>query len=99
MDFEIVEVPDTQTVVVTEEQPAELISEGVLGPPGQTGEKGDKGDKGDRGADGAHGDPGPNEIGGFAVALSNPVIGDLLALGDNKWTNISAPNLTDGGNF
>lgn len=34
MDFEIVEVPDSQTVVVTEEQPAEIISEGVQGPPG-----------------------------------------------------------------
>ena len=36
MDFEIVEVPDSQTVVVTEEQPAEIISEGVQGPPGPT---------------------------------------------------------------
>lgn len=34
MDFEIVEVPDTQTVIITEEQPAEVISEGIQGPPG-----------------------------------------------------------------
>jgi hypothetical protein len=34
MDFEIVEVPDQQTVVVTEEQPAEIITEGFQGPPG-----------------------------------------------------------------
>jgi hypothetical protein len=34
MDLEIVEVPDQQTVVITEEQPAEIISEGIQGPPG-----------------------------------------------------------------
>lgn len=87
MDFEIVEVPDTQTVVVTEEQPAEIITEGVQGPPGA---KGDKGDQGPRG---------PETVGGMDVLLTNPTDGDLLAIGGNKVINISASNITDGGNF
>jgi hypothetical protein len=80
MDFEI----------IIENQPAEIISEGMIGPPGA---KGDKGEKGDQGI------PGPNEIGGLAVQLTSPADGDILAIGANKVINISAPSLTDGGNF
>lgn len=87
MDFEIIEVPDSQTVVITEEQPAEVISEGMQGPPGP------KGDRGEQGI------PGPNTIGGFTVELTNAVSGDLLGIGNNKVINISASNITDGGNF
>lgn len=90
MDFEIIQTAEETTVVVIDDQPAEVISEGVLGPPGPKGEKGDKGEQGD---------PGPNSIGGFVVELSSPVSGDLLGIGANKIVNISAPSLTDGGNF
>lgn len=90
MDFEIVQTTEEATVVVLDDQPAEIISEGLMGPPGG---KGDKGDPGDTGA------PGPNEIGGLPVQLSNPTAGDILAIGSNKIINLSAPSLTDGGNF
>lgn len=90
MDFEIIQTPEETTVVVIEEQPAEVISEGVIGPAGPKGDKGDKGDTGD---------PGPNLVGGLAVQLTNPTNGEILAIGSNKVINISAPSLTDGGNF
>ena len=90
MDFEIIQTTEETTVVVIDDQPTEIISEGVMGPPGA---KGDKGEQGDRGL------PGPNEIGGMAVQLTNPSEGDILAIGANKVINIAAPSLTDGGNF
>jgi hypothetical protein len=90
MDFEVIQTTEENTVVVIDDQPAEVISEGILGP---AGTKGDKGDKGDQGI------PGPNEIGGLAVQLTSPMDGDILAIGANKVINISAPSLTDGGNF
>lgn len=90
MDFEIIQTPEEVTVVVVEEQPAEVISEGMMGPPGA---KGDKGDKGDQGI------PGPNTVGGFLVQFTDPNEGDILAIGSNKVVNVSAPSLTDGGNF
>jgi hypothetical protein len=90
MDFEIIQTPEETTVVVTEDQPAEVISEGIMGPPGA---------KGDKGETGSQGVPGPNEIGGLVVQLTNPVSGDILAIGANKVINITAPTLTDGGNF
>lgn len=37
MDFEIIQTPEETTVVVLDEQPAEIISEGVMGPPGPPG--------------------------------------------------------------
>lgn len=89
-DFEIIQTPEETTVVVIEEVPAEIISEGTLGPAGPQGERGEKGDRGD---------PGPNLIGGLAVQLTAPTDGDILAIGANKVINISAPSLTDGGNF
>lgn len=90
MDFEIIQTTEEISVVVIDDQPAEIISEGMIGPPGA---KGDKGETGDQGL------PGPNEIGGLAVQFTNPVAGDILAIGTNKVINISAPALTDGGNF
>lgn len=90
MDFEIIQTAEETSVVVIDDQPAEIISEGVMGPPGGRGEKGDKGDQGI---------PGPNQIGGLVVQLTSPTDGDILAIGANKVINISAPSLTDGGNF
>lgn len=90
MDFEVVQTTEETTVVVIEDAPAEIISEGMLGPPGLKGEKGDQG---------IQGVPGPNEIGGLIVQLSNPTQGDILAIGANAVINIAAPSLTDGGNF
>jgi hypothetical protein len=86
-DVEIIQTPEETTVVVVEEQPAEIVSEGVMGPPGP------KGDKGDRG------DPGPNTVGGIEVLFTDLQPGDVLAVGGNKIINIRAPSLTDGGNF
>jgi len=37
MDFEVVQTTEEITVVVLDEQPAEIISEGVMGPPGPPG--------------------------------------------------------------
>lgn len=90
MDFEIIQTTEEISVVVIDDQPTEIISEGMMGPPGA---KGDKGEQGDQGA------PGPNQIGGLAVQLTSPADGDILAIGANKVINISAPSLTDGGNF
>lgn len=90
MDFEIIQTTEEISVVVIDDQPTEIISEGMMGPPGA---KGDKGEQGDRGT------PGPNQIGGLAVQLTSPADGDILAIGANKVINISAPSLTDGGNF
>jgi hypothetical protein len=90
MDFEIIQTTEETTVVVIDELPRDVISDGVMGPPGA---------KGDTGAQGVPGVPGPNEIGGLPVQLTNPMNGDILAIGVNSVVNISAPSLTDGGNF
>lgn len=38
MDFEIVQTTEEATVVVLDEQPTEIISEGMMGPPGPPGD-------------------------------------------------------------
>jgi hypothetical protein len=57
------------------------------------GIRGPKGDKGDQGI------PGPNEIGGFPVAVSGAQENDTLLLKSWEWKNTPQEALTDGGNF
>lgn len=89
-DFDIIQTTEETTVVVVEEVSAEIISEGAIGPAGPPGAAGEPGPQGPSG---------PNTIGGFEIQLTNPVAGDILGIGSNKVINISAPSLTDGGNF
>jgi hypothetical protein len=55
--------------------------------------------RGPQGVQGEQGIPGPNEIGGFPVALSNAQEKDLLQLKSWSWQNTPQEALTDGGNF
>lgn len=88
----------TATIVVTPPQ----ITTVEITPPEQPtielglttiGLRGPKGDKGDQG------DPGPNEIGGFPVAVSGAQENDTLLLKSWEWKNTPQEALTDGGNF
>lgn len=54
----------------------------------------------DRGAAGPAGPPGPNEIGGYPIALAGtPNNYDALMFNSGSWTNIPQVEITDGGNF
>lgn len=48
---------------------------------------------------GPQGPPGEANVGGLPVELTDPAIGDVLAIGDGKIINIKQPTLVDGGNF
>lgn len=99
----LIEAVNAPPVVV--EQVSTIVSVAALGPQGPQGEQGDKGDKGDtgdtgpQGPQGDPGPPGPNEIGGYAIEVTNAQTSDLLqfsAATTPKWVN---SNLLDGGNF
>lgn len=99
----LIESNNSTPVVV--EQTNTLVNVSALGPQGPQGDKGDQGDQGnqgDPGPQGPQGDPGPpgpNEIGGYAIDVSNAQQSDLLqfsAATTPKWVNSS---LLDGGNF
>lgn len=53
----------------------------------------------DRGLIGPVGPPGPNEIGGYPIALTTPQNYDALMFVSNSWTNIPQTEIADGGNF
>lgn len=54
----------------------------------------------DRGLIGPPGPPGPNEIGGYPIALvGSPNNYDALMFNTGVWTNIPQTEITDGGNF
>lgn len=55
--------------------------------------------RGPQGIQGIQGVPGPNEIGGFPVAVANPQENDTLLLKQWTWQNTPQEALTDGGNF
>lgn len=55
--------------------------------------------RGPQGIQGIQGIPGPNEIGGFPVAVSGAQENDTLLLKSWEWTNTPQEALTDGGNF
>lgn len=55
--------------------------------------------RGPQGIQGIQGIPGPNEIGGFPVAVSAAQENDTLLLKSWQWQNTPQEALTDGGNF
>lgn len=55
--------------------------------------------RGPQGIQGIQGIPGPNEIGGFPVAVSGAQENDTLLLKSWEWKNTPQEALTDGGNF
>ena len=55
--------------------------------------------RGPQGIQGIQGIPGPNEIGGFPVAVSGAQENDTLLLKSCEWKNTPQEALTDGGNF
>lgn len=55
--------------------------------------------RGPQGIQGIQGIPGPNEIGGFPVAVANAKENDTLLLKSWAWQNTPQEALTDGGNF
>lgn len=55
--------------------------------------------RGPQGIQGIQGIPGPNEIGGFPVAVASAQENDTLLLKSWQWTNTPQEALTDGGNF
>ena len=55
--------------------------------------------RGPQGIQGIVGPPGPNEIGGFPVAVADAQEKDLLQLKSWTWQNTPQEALTDGGNF
>lgn len=79
------------TAVISEGQRVTVISVGIQGPQGPPGESG---------VQGATGLPGPNDIGGYGIALGPSVLlGDVLSFDGAVWTNKNQNQLTDGGNF
>jgi hypothetical protein len=48
---------------------------------------------------GVSGPPGPNEIGGYPVAITNAQNRDLLMWQTGTWVNTNQTEVTDGGNF
>jgi hypothetical protein len=85
-----VEIIQGGQVVVEAIPPAQTFVEFGLTTMGLRGPKGDKGDQGI---------PGPNEIGGYPVAVSGAQENDTLLLKSWAWTNTPQEALTDGGNF
>ncbi len=76
MDFEI---------VTSNDLPAEIIVEGIMGPPGPPGPQGPAGQGGS------------SSLGNYPIEITNASPSDLLQLSsDSKWVN--SP-LVDGGNF
>lgn len=55
--------------------------------------------RGPQGIQGIQGVPGPNEIGGFPVAVTDAKENDTLLLKSWSWQNTPQEALTDGGNF
>jgi hypothetical protein len=55
--------------------------------------------RGPQGIPGPVGPGGPNEIGGFPVAVADAKEKDLLQLKSWSWQNTPQEALTDGGNF
>lgn len=52
-----------------------------------------------RGIVGPIGPAGPNEIGGYPVAITNAQNRDLLMWQTGSWVNTNQTEVTDGGNF
>jgi hypothetical protein len=48
---------------------------------------------------GISGPPGPNEIGGYPINISNANNYDALMFLANQWVNIPQTEIADGGNF
>ena len=48
---------------------------------------------------GLQGPPGPNEIGGYGIAITDVSNGQLLAFKDGSWKNQSPTEITNGGSF
>jgi hypothetical protein len=86
----VVEVSSVQLSTVEVTPPDQPTIEFGLTSIGLRGPKGEKGDQGD---------PGPNEIGGFPVAVSGAQENDTLLLKSWEWKNTPQEALTDGGNF
>jgi hypothetical protein len=43
--------------------------------------------------------PGPNELGGYPVVITNAQQSDLIMFKTGNWVNINQLSVTDGGNF
>lgn len=52
-----------------------------------------------RGLIGPVGPPGPNEIGGYPIAITGAQNYDALMFVSNQWVNIPQTEIADGGNF
>jgi hypothetical protein len=48
---------------------------------------------------GVAGPPGPNEIGGYPIQITDASNYDALMFVDGVWVNIAQTEITDGGNF
>ena len=48
---------------------------------------------------GVAGPPGPNNIGGYPVNVTNAQRYDVLMFGVGEWVNTPQTEITDGGNF
>lgn len=97
-DFEIIQTVEETTVVVIDDAPAEVISEGALGPAGPQGAQGAQGPIGPQGPQGPQGPSGSDtSLGGYPVSISTPSPFDVVQFSPGgNWINTS---LLDGGNF
>mgnify|MGYP006921297475 CR=1 FL=1 len=50
-------------------------------------------------AAGPQGPAGPNEIGGYGIAIDDVINGDVLGFNGAAWYNRRQETLSDGGNF
>ena len=48
---------------------------------------------------GSVGPAGPNEIGGYPIAITDPANYDALMFVSNEWVNVNQLEIADGGNF
>lgn len=48
---------------------------------------------------GVQGSPGPNQIAGYPIVMSNIQQKDVVMFGVNQWNNVPQTEISDGGNF
>ena len=92
----VVEVVETNTVVVVDPQP-QIIDVVSVGPQGVQGVQGPAGAQGPAGPQGPAGSG--TTIGGYNVNMVGGDPDDLLSFTGSAWTNKPQVQVTDGGNF
>lgn len=97
---DVVEIVSTNTVVVVDPAPPDIVNVVAAGPQGPAGAAGPQGPAGAQGPAGPQGPAGSGTtIGGYNVNMVGGDPDDLLSFTGSAWTNRPQVQVTDGGNF